>query len=81
MQKKLKATLLFIDFSKAFDSMHREKIEQIQWAYCLPKETALKWCTTKPKKAVICSLDSDSDFFKRCCCGVVRRYIRHQKWL
>ena len=29
----------FIDFSKAFDSIYREKMEQILLAYSLPKET------------------------------------------
>ena len=27
--KNLEATILFVDFSKAFDSIHREKMEQI----------------------------------------------------
>ena len=35
----LKATLLFIDFSKAFDSIHIGKMEQILLLYNLPKET------------------------------------------
>ena len=35
--KKLQATFLFVDFSKAFD---RGKMEQILLAYGLPKETA-----------------------------------------
>ena len=35
MQKKL----LFVDFSKAFDSIHRGKMEQILLANGLPKET------------------------------------------
>ena len=33
------ANLKFVDFSKAFDSLHREKIEQILLAYDLPNET------------------------------------------
>ena len=37
--KNLEATILFVDFSKAFDSIHREKVEQILLAYGLPKET------------------------------------------
>ena len=35
----LEATMLFVDFAKAFDSIHREKLEQILLAYGLPKET------------------------------------------
>ena len=37
--KKPEATLLFIDFSKAFDSIHWGKMEQVLLAYGLPKET------------------------------------------
>ena len=37
--KNLEATTLFVDFAKAFDSMHRGKVEQILLAYSLPKET------------------------------------------
>ena len=35
--KNLQATLLFVDFTKAFNSIHRGKMEQILLAYCLPK--------------------------------------------
>ena len=31
--------ILLVDFAKAFDSIHRRKIEQILLAYSLPKET------------------------------------------
>ena len=37
--KNLQATLLFVDFTKTFDSIHRGKMEQILLAYGLPKET------------------------------------------
>ena len=37
--KSLQATLLFVDFTKAFDSIHRGKMELILLAYGLPKET------------------------------------------
>ena len=37
--KNLEATILFIDFSKAFDSTHRGKMEKIFLAYGLPKKT------------------------------------------
>ena len=37
--KNLQATILFVDFTKAFDSIHRGKMEQILLAYDLPKET------------------------------------------
>ena len=35
---QIPATLLFVDFSKAFDSVHREKMEKIILAYVIPKE-------------------------------------------
>ena len=34
--KNLDATILFVDFTKAFDSIHRGKLEQILLAYGLP---------------------------------------------
>ena len=37
--KNLQTIILFVDFIKAFDSIHRGKMEQILLAYGLPKET------------------------------------------
>ena len=37
--KNLKATILFIEFTKAFDSIHKGKMEQSLLAYGLLKET------------------------------------------
>ena len=37
--KNLQATLLFVDFTKAFDSIHRRKMEKILLAHGLLKET------------------------------------------
>ena len=37
--KNLQATLIFVDFTKAFDSIHRGKMEQILLAYSIPIET------------------------------------------
>ena len=39
--KNPQATLLFVDFTKAFDYIHRGKMEQILLAYSLPKETVV----------------------------------------
>ena len=39
MGKNLLATLVFVDFTKAFDSIHKRKMEQILLAYGLPKGT------------------------------------------
>ena len=51
-------TLLFVDFSKAFDTIHRGKMEQILPTYGLPNETVAS--ITKGK---VCSPDGDIDFF------------------
>ena len=62
--KNLKATLLWIDFVKAFNSIHGEKMEQILIAHGLPKETvtAIMMLNKKCKK-MVCSSDIDTDFF------------------
>ena len=63
-KKKLEATPLLGDFSKAFDSIYRGKIEQILQAYDLPKETVkaimILYRNTKVK---VCSLDGDTNCF------------------
>ena len=55
---------MFIDFSKLFDSIHSEKMEQILWAYGLFKEniTTVMICY-KDTKPMVCSLDDDANFF------------------
>ena len=62
--KNLQATILFVDFTKAFDSIHRGKMEQILLAYGLPKETVtatmILYRNTKVK---VCSPDGDTDYF------------------
>ena len=40
-QKNLEATLLFVDISKAFNSIHKGKMEKALLAYGLPKETVV----------------------------------------
>ena len=37
--KKLEATILFVDFSEAFNSIHKENIEHILLVHGLPRET------------------------------------------
>ena len=37
--KNLQVTILFVDFTKAFDSIHRGKMKHILLAYGIPKET------------------------------------------
>ena len=62
--KDLGATLLLIDFSKAFGSIYRGKMEQIQFANGLPKETISNiMMLNKNTKPMVCSPDGDIDFF------------------
>ena len=62
--KNLKATLLFVDFSKVCDSIHRGKMEQILLAYRLPKETiAAILMLYKNTKVKFCSPEGDTDYF------------------
>ena len=57
-------TILFVNFTKAFDSIHRGKMEQILLACGLPKETVtaimILYRNTKVK---VCSSDGDTDYF------------------
>ena len=62
--KKLQATLLFVDFTKAFDSIHRGKMEQILLAYGRPKETvAAITILYRNTKVKVRSPDGDTEYF------------------
>ena len=62
--KNLQATMLFVDFAKAFNSIHRGKMEQILLAYSLPKETiATIMMLYRNTKVKVCSPDDDTDYF------------------
>ena len=62
--RKLNAVLLFVDFSKAFDSIHRGKMEEILHAYGLPRETVSAiMMLYKNTRAKVRSPDGDTDFF------------------
>ena len=62
--KNLEATILFVDFSKAFDSIHRGKMEQILLTYSLPKETvAVIMMLYRNPKVKVHSPDGDTDYF------------------
>ena len=62
--KNLEATLLFVDFFKAFNFIHRWKMEQILLTYHLPKETvAAIMMLYKNMKVKVCSLDGDIDYY------------------
>ena len=63
-QKNIRATLLFVDFTKTFDSIHREKIEQILLAYGLPKEiVAAITILYRNTKVKVRSPDGDAEYF------------------
>ena len=62
--KNLPATLLFIDFSKAFDSIHRGKMKEILSAYGIPKETEdAIMIMYQDTQSMVRSPDGDTDFF------------------
>jgi exonuclease III len=62
--KNLEAVMLFVDFSKAFDSVHRGKMEQILRAYEIPQETVNAiMMLYKNTHAKVRSPDGDTDFF------------------
>ena len=57
-------TLLFVDFFKAFDSIHREKVKQILTAHDFLKETVTAiMMLDKKAKVKVHSPDGDTDFF------------------
>ena len=62
--KNLEATILFVDFTKAFDSIQERKDGKILLSYGLPKEAVtaivMKYRNTKLK---LCSTDVDTDYF------------------
>ena len=62
--KNLQATLLFVDFTKAFDFIYRVKMEQILLAYGLPKETvAAITILYRNTKVKVRSPDGDTEYF------------------
>ena len=62
--KNLQVTILFVDFIKAFDSIHRGKMEQILLAYGIPKETITAiMILNRNTKLKVCSPDGDKDYF------------------
>ena len=62
--KNLQATLIFVDFTKAFDSIHRGKMEQILLAYGIHKETvAAITILYRNTKVKVRSSDGDTEYF------------------
>ena len=61
--KNLEAAILFADFTKAFDSIHRGKMEQILLANGLPKKTiAAIMMLHRNTKVKVRSSDGDTDY-------------------
>ena len=57
-------TILFDDFTKAFNSIHRRKMEQILLAYDIPKETiAAITILYRKTKVKVNSPGGDTDYF------------------
>ena len=62
--KDIQATLLFVDFTKVFDFIHRGKMGQILLAYGLPKETvAAITILYRNTKVKVRSPDGDAEYF------------------
>ena len=62
--KNLQATLIFVDFTKAFDSIHRGNMEEILLAYGIPKETvAAITILYRNTKVKVRSPDGDTEYF------------------
>ena len=65
--KNFNAVLLFVDFSKAFDSVHRGEMESILEAYGIPDETIQAvMMLYKNTRAKVRSPDGDTDFSDGC---------------
>ena len=75
--KNLQATLIFVDFTKAFDFIHRGKMEQILLAYGIPKETvAAITILYRNTKVKVRSPDGDTEYF-----DIVAGYYKETRWL
>ena len=63
--QNLKAVLTFVDFTKAFDTIHRGKMKEILEAYGIPsKITAAIMMLYTKTKSMVRSPDGDTDFFE-----------------
>ena len=75
--KNLQVTLIFVEFTKAFDSIHRGKMEQILLAYGIPKETvAAITILYRNTKVKVQSPDGDTEYF-----DIVAGVLQGTRWL
>ena len=64
VRTKNQATIILVDFTKAFDSIHRGKLEEILLAYGLPKETVAAIMTIyRNRKVNVCYPDAHAGYF------------------
>ena len=61
--KKLEATILFVDFAKPFDSMHKGEMEQILLVPSLPKEIVASIMMLYRNTKKVHFPDGDTDYF------------------
>ena len=63
--KNIKCVLTFVDFTKAFDTIHRGKLEEILLAYNIPSEVVSAiMMLYKNTTSLVRSPDGDTDFFE-----------------
>ena len=74
--KNLESTILFVDSAKAFDSIHRGKMEQILLANGLPKETfTVIMMLYRNTKVKVRSPDGDTNYF-----DIVAGMLQEDTW-
>ena len=63
--KNIPAVMIFVDFTKAFDTIHRGKLQEILLAYGIPTEIVLAiMMLYKNTTSMVRSPDGDTDFFQ-----------------
>ena len=63
--KNIPAVMIFVDFTKAFDTIHRGKLQEILLAYGIPTEIVLAiMMLYKNTTSMVRSPDGDTDFFE-----------------